>query len=390
MADDDNKGFAALMAEMGAEAPSRGPSVGDQVTGTVVAIDGQTVFVDVGAKAEAVLERSELDDEHPVKVGDSLKAFVVARKGGQISLGMRLGRGDDAAALQQAHDAGMPVLGKVSAVNKGGLEVDVGGMRAFCPLSQIDIARVDDPAIYVGQELEFAVTKLESEGKGRFNVVVSRRVLLEKQRASLAAETLSKLAVGAIVRGKVSHIKEFGAFVDLGGLDGLLHKSELGFGRVVKTEDVVSVGDVVEAQVTRIEPPREPGQSSRISLSLKALQKDPWDELVATVPKGAQRTGKVVRLESFGAFIELADGLDGLVHVSELADRRVGHPREVVSPGQEVDVVVLDIDSERRRLALSMKQVAAQQEAAQAAGYRPASKQSLGTFADLMKKKHNR
>lgn len=385
---DESKGFAALMGEMGAEAPARGPSVGDNVTGVIVAVDASTVFVDVGAKAEAILEKSELDPDTPPKVGDRIKAFVVSRKGDEILLKMRLGRGDDASAIQGAMEAQIPVFGKITGVNKGGLEVDVNGVRAFCPLSQIDIARVEDPGSFVGKELEFRVTRFEDEGGGRVNIVLSRRVLLEAQRSSLAKETLARLELGAVVRGKVSRIKEFGAFVDLGGLEGLLHKSELGFGRNVKVENSVSIGDVVEAQVTKIEPATEPGRPDRISLSLKALQKDPFDDL--GMIKGSRRKGRVMRLEPFGAFIELGDGIEGLVHVSELSDRRVNHPREVVSVGDTVDVVVLEVDSDRRRVGLSIKQVASQEEAAQASGFKPASTNSLGTFADLMKKKLNR
>ncbi len=353
---DETKGFAALMGEMGAETPARGPSVGDNVEGVIVAIDAATVFVDVGAKAEAILEKSDLDPDAPPKVGDRIKAFVVSRKGDQILLKTRLGRGDDASAIQRAMDAQIPVLGKITGVNKGGLEVDVNGVRAFCPLSQIDIARVEDPAGFVGKELEFRVTRFEDEGGGRVNVVVSRRALLEAQRSSLAKETLARLELGAVVRGKVSRIKEFGAFVDLGGLEGLLHKSELGFGRNVKVEDAVSIGDVVEAQVTKIEPATEPGRPDRVSLSLKALQKDPFENL--GMQKGSRCKGRVVRLEPFGAFVQLADGVEGLVHVSELSDRRVSHPREVVSVGDEIEVVVLEVDVERRRVGLSIKQVA--------------------------------
>jgi small subunit ribosomal protein S1 len=387
----DEKGFAALMDELDAGAPARGPRVGDEVTGTIAALDPTTVFVDVGVKAEAILERSEIDEtKSPVAVGDKVTAFVVSKKGGQISLRTNLARGGDAAALKQAHETGMPVIGKVSAVNKGGLEVEIGGVRAFCPMSQIDIIRIEEPAVFVGQELECLVTKFEEEGGGRSNVVVSRRALIERQRKILAAETLATLSVGSTVRGKITRIMDFGAFVELGGIEGLLHKSELGFGRVDDPNEVLSVGDIVDALVKRIEPSKEPGRPDRISLSLKALMKDPWDEIVASLPKGSKRSGKVVRLEPFGAFVALADGLEGLVHISEIIDgRRLNHPREAVSVGQEIEVVVLEIDNERKRVALSMKQVATHQEAAQASGYKPAA-QSLGTFADLFNKKKHR
>ena len=391
MSDDQGKGFADMLAEVegGMTPRSREPRVGEEVTGTVVAVGDEAIFIDLGTKAEAVLERSELDEGTVVKVGDRLRAHVATVRDGQVVLRTKLGRGDDAAELEHAHSHGIPVVGKVSAVNKGGVEVEIGSTRGFCPVSQLDIERVEDAGAWLGRELEFLILQYErARGGGRANVVLSRRSLLERKRAEQAVELLATLEVGSTVKGTVTRIKEFGAFVDLGGIEGLIHRSELGFGRVNSVADVLTEGDRVEAQVLKIEPAPEPGRPHRISLSLRALQPDPFDAAGDSLTKGARRRGKVVRLEPFGAFVELADGLEGLIHVSEItAERRINHPREMLEVGQDVEVCILDVEPERRRIALSMKQVATQTEAAQAADFKSASTQSLGTFADLMKKK---
>ena len=382
---DDKKGFAAMFEEGGATKRTRTVRSGEEVTGTIVALSAETAFVDLGAKSEGLLDRSELvDDEgNGPKVGDTVKAHVASTKDGQIVLRVKMGRGDDAAELERAFQHKIPVQGKVSGVNKGGLEIEIGGVRAFCPMSQIDIQRVEDPGAWLGKELEFRITKFEA-GRGRPDVVLSRRDLLEEQRKELAAATLASLEVGAVIRGKVTRLMDFGAFVDLGGIEGLLHKSELGFGRVDHPKNVLSVGDVVEASVTKLETTDDPRKPDRISLSLKALQKDPFEQ--ASLSAGGIAKGKVVKLEPFGAFVQVEEGIEGLVHISELSERRVIHPRDVVSVGDEVEVTILEVDEERRRLSLSMKQVARRRERGQAESYKGGG-QSLGTFADLLKDK---
>lgn len=367
---------------------ARSVRVGDEVSGTVVALGEDAVFVDLGAKAEAVIERAELVDREgklSVAIGDSIRARVAEVRDGQILLRTRAGRSDDPLAeIARAHELRIPVMGKVRAVNKGGVEVDAAGLTAFCPISQLDLGRVEDAGTFVGRELEFFVTSFERGH--RPNVVLSRRAYLEDERAGRAAETRARLAVGEVMQGPVTRLTDFGAFVDLGGLEGLVHKSELGFGRVGHPSEVLSVGDMVEVMVTRIETSSDPKKPDRIGLSLKALKGDPFAE--AGLVAGERRAGKVVRLEPFGAFVELVEGVEGLVHVSELSgERHVSHPREVVSLGQLIEVTVLSVDQDKRRVALSLKDVAVQKEAEDAAAYTPASNQSLGTFADLMKKK---
>jgi small subunit ribosomal protein S1 len=388
MADQDED-FAAMLAESerGAPRAKKRPRVGDQITGKVISIGKDAVFVDVGGKAEGQLERGELSDADGkllVKVGDAVEARVVGDAGGVLTLRVKLGRGPEARAeLQQAQELGIPVEGTVTEVVKGGLAVDVAGVRGFCPASQIDARFVDDLAVYVGQRLTFRITRYEPR-----NLVLSRRVLLEEDNARRATETRKKLEVGAVLRGKVVGFKPFGAFVDLGGIEGMLHVSELGYARVERPEDALSLGQELDVAVLKIEPATKGEKSERISLSLKALASDPWRDTAASLTEGARVRGKVTRLSPFGAFVELAPGVEGLVHISELgAGRRINHPKEVVSVGQDVEAVVLTIDHERRRIGLSMaaSDGASAADVAEAVRAHPPAR--LGTFGDLLKKR---
>lgn len=381
-----------MLSEYDAPKQARRPRVGDEVTAKVVVVGSDAVFVDLGTKTEGVIEHDQLrnaDGELTVEVGDTITARVASTSGGTIVLRTRAARGPDAGSeLQAAASSGLAVEGTVSAVNKGGVEVDIGGVRAFCPISQLDLRYVEDPGSYMGKKLTFRVTRFEAaQGGGKPNVVISRRALLEEENKKRAAETRAGLEVGAVVSGTVTSVKDYGAFVDLGGLDGMLHITELGFGRVDHPKDVLSVGDLVRVQVTKIEETDDPKRPERIGLSLKALQTDPWETVTAKLKEGQRLTGEVVRLESFGAFVSIDQNIEGLVHVSELgANRHVHHARDVLSMGQKVEVLVKGIDHERKRIALSMKDVGAQKEAEQAASFKPTGG-SLGTFADLFNKK---
>src|SRR5207248_933049 len=228
--------------------------------------------------------------------------------------------------------------------------------RAFCPAGQIDVRR-SDPAQYVGQRLSFRVTRIESGGR---NIVVSRRQLLEDEAAAKARETWQHLELGAVVRGTVTSLRDFGAFVDIGGVEALVHVSELGYARVENPAEVLEIGQAVEAQVVKLEPDPAGGRG-RVGLSLRALAPDPWQSAAERFPAGTTAKGTVRRLEPFGAFVEIAPGLEGLVHVSRLAlDRRVSHPRQIVSVGDTVDVTVVELDVEKRRIGLSMVERARQ------------------------------
>jgi small subunit ribosomal protein S1 len=395
---DASEDFAALFAASEAEAASQKKvRVGDVVRGRVVAVGHDSAFVAVGAKAEAVIGLEEFRDpatgEVHLAVDDQLDATVTddGSRSGSIVLKRTLGRGGRLPGeLEQAHAAGLPVEGVVTGQNKGGFDVQIAGQRAFCPSSQIDLRR-SEPEKWIGQRLRFRVTKIEGGGR---NIVVSRRALLEEEAAAQAVETWERLSVGAVVTGTVTSLRDFGAFVDLGGVEGMIHVSELGHGRPGHPSEVLQVGQAVEAQVTKIDPPAEPGGRRRVGLSLRALAPDPWADAAQRFPVGTSVRGTVRRLEGFGAFVEIAPGLDGLVHVSRMAlDRRVGHPKQVVSIGDQVEVTIVAVEPDKKRIGLSMVEAArAAKEAGEATERREqaehmtssATPRSLGTLGDLL------
>jgi len=366
--DSDREDFATLLARFESEqeaAARAAPKVGDRVEGEIVSLGEETAFVDLGGKSEGMVALDELRDEEgglTVAVGDRIEAVVAAtdRETGALVLRVRPGRsgtgGEQAwAELSQAAEARIPVEGRVTGVNKGGVDVEVSGVHAFCPISQLDLGYVADATEYIGRRLTFRVTRCE-RGRGRRpDVVLSRRELLAEEAAARAAEARARLEPGKVVRGTVVSLTAYGAFVDLGGVEGLLHVSEISHSRVADPADVLAAGQSLDVEVLRIEPPREPGGAERISLSLRALEPDPWRQAAARFAEGSVVPGRVARLESFGAFVELAPGIDGMVHVSELgAGRRIDHPRQAVEVGQEITVTVLSVDPERRRISLSM------------------------------------
>jgi len=389
--------FAALFAQSeAADKGRRKVRSGDLVRGRVVALGAQSAFVAIGAKAEAVIDLAEFRNaetgEVALAVGDQIEATVTddGSRSGSIVLKRMLGRGGHVPGeLEQALEFRIAVEGVVTGQNKGGFDVHIAGQRAFCPAGQIDVRR-GDPAQYVGQRLRFHVTKIDSGGR---NIVVSRRQLLEEEASAQGKETWRRLEVGTVVRGTVTSLRDFGAFVDIGGVEALIHVSELSYERVGNPADVLEVGQTVEAQVVKLEP--DPGGGrGRVGLSLRALGPDPWQTAVERFPAGATIKGKVRRVEQFGAFVEIAPGLEGLVHVSRLAlDRRVSHPRQVVTIGDEVEVTVVSVDPEKRRIALSMVESARRaRDAAEIAESRETTDllarskeaKSLGTLADLL------
>ena len=377
---DDDEDFAAMLAasEQGKPRAAKRPRVGDVVRGKIVSVGKDAAFVDLGGKAEGLLDKGQIydaDGKLLARVGDTIEARVAADEGGVLTLRTKLGRGPEARAeLAQACELGIPVEGLVTEVVKGGVSVEVAGVRGFCPASQIDARFVDDLAAYVGQKLLFRITRYESR-----NLVLSRRALVEESNAKLAVETRKKLVPGAVLRGKVTGFKPFGAFVDLGGLEGMLHVSELGFQRVDKPEDVLRLGQELDVSVLKIE-------GDRIALSLKALVSDPWHDATAGLTEGARVKGAITRLQPFGAFVEIAPGVEGLVHISELgAGRRINHPKEVVAIGQAIEATVLSIDHERRRLSLAI--ASSTDASAEDVAAVPKAPHKLGTFGDLLKKR---
>jgi small subunit ribosomal protein S1 len=401
--DGDEESFAELFAASEAkEKAHRRVAAGDSVRGRIVSIGSSAAFVDIGARLEALIDLAELVDpatgERQVAVGDEIEAHVTddGRSSGTIVLRRTMGRGARTAELEQAHAHGIAVEGLVTGQNKGGFEVQIGGLRAFCPASQIDVRR-GDPESYVGQRFRFKITKLEGHGR---NVVVSRRDVLEEEAAELAAVTRARLQVGAVVSGTVVSLRDFGAFVDLGGIEGLIHVSELGYARPQHPSEVLEVGQRVEAQVVKIEPGAD-GRRERVGLSLRALAADPWRDVPERFPVGAEVPGVVQRVEQFGAFVQLAPGVEGLVHVSQMAlDRRIAHARQAATVGQEVAVTVLAIDPEKRRISLSMSARARQDrdaeraadlaETAELVAQSNQEGRSLGTLADLLRSSKER
>ena len=331
---------------------------GDLVTGTVVKIEHDEVLLDIGYKSEGVIPARELSirkDVNPadvVALGDKIEALVLQKedKEGRLVLSKKRAEYERAwNAVEEKFNSGETVEGEVIEVVKGGLILDIG-LRGFLPASLVDLRRVKDLAAYMGTRIEARVIEMD---RNRNNVVLSRRVVLEEARKAERQEILSKLQVGMRLKGNVSSIVDFGAFVDLGGIDGLVHISELSWNHVNHPSEVVKVGQEVEVQVLDVDLNRE-----RISLGLKQTTEDPWRSLVKKYPIGAIVEGTVTKLVTFGAFVDLGDGVEGLVHISEMAKSHVDAPSQVCAVGDVVQVKVMEIDLDRRRISLSMKSAA--------------------------------
>lgn len=347
--------FAELF-EQYSEGGNDNLQVGDKVSGAVISIGETSVFVDAGSKLDGIVERAELlDDEGNITVaeGDTVELYVVGIDSSGIKLSRALSGIGGLKMLEEAKASSLPVEGKVSGTCKGGFNVMVMQRRAFCPVSQIDNRFVEDTEPYVGQTFEFLITKLEQNGR---NIVVSRRAILEREAQAATEEFLKDVNVGDTVDGTICKLAPFGAFVELRpGVEGLVHISALGYARVQHPEEAVSVGQKVQAKVLGIETHEKSG-NLKISLSMKELAQDPWDTVAATFAEGDKVSGKVVRLADFGAFVQIAPGVDGLVHVSEMSyTKRVHKPSDMVAEGDAVSVQIKGIDLDKRRISLSMK-----------------------------------
>jgi small subunit ribosomal protein S1 len=355
----DDGSFAELLAASEKhEAPVRRVKVGEKVTGTIFQLGADTAFVSLGGRSEAMIELRELKDEEGILrlgVGDIIEAYVLEAGARGTLLTRTLSKGSASLAmLAEARTSGIPVEGLVLAVNKGGFEVAVGEARAFVPMSQMDLRFVDKPDQFIGERLKFRVTEVRER-----KVVLSRRALLEEEQKALAAATRATLDVGKVVRGRVTAVREFGAFVDLGGIEGLVPVAEMSHARVGRPSDVCKLGDEVEVEVLRIEPPQPSSpdkakHKERITLSMRARQEDPWEAAASAIHDGDRLTGKIVRLQPFGAFVELRPGVDGLIHISALSERRIAHPRDAVTVGEEVTVQVEKIDTAEKRVGLRL------------------------------------
>src|SRR5688572_2683887 len=334
--------FAEAMENLDLKTPQQG----EALRGTIVSISGDDAYISYGGPSEAVMDAAELEG---LEIGDQIEATVV-KAGGEIRVSRKLIKGK--ASLDQlrgAFEARLPVEGKVTGRNKGGFEVSVAGLRAFCPLSQIALGKIENPDSFVGQTMEFRVTELSEDGR---RVVVSRAALLKEAAAERAAETRGRIVPGAELTGRVKTITPFGAFVDLGGVDGLLHVSEMSRRRVTDPKEIVQIGQEVKVKVIKVD-----NDGKRISLSMKDQEPDPWGDVADRYPVGAQFNGKIVRSTDFGYFVEVEPGLDGLVHLSQLPlGVKAGDPS--VAIGFSVTGWIREVDPTKKRLSLSLREVA--------------------------------
>jgi small subunit ribosomal protein S1 len=348
--------FAALLDEV---LGGRDFAEGTVVQGKVVAIEKDFAIIDVGLKTEGRIGLKEWDagpDGKPgVKVGDTVEVFLERLENalGEAVISREKAKREEAwTRLEVVYAANEPVMGSIVGRVKGGFTVDLGGASAFLPGSQVDIRPVRDVGPLMGKEQPFAILKMD---RPRGNIVVSRRAILEEARAEQRTELVGQLQEGEIREGVVKNITDYGAFVDLGGIDGLLHVTDMSWKRVNHPSQVLAVGDTVKVQIVKINP-----DTQRISLGMKQLQSDPWDGVEAKYPPGARFTGRITNITDYGAFVELEAGVEGLVHVSEMSwTKKNVHPGKIVSTSQEVDVVVLDVDPSKRRVSLGLKQAQA-------------------------------
>jgi len=349
--------FSALLEE---SLGGRDLLEGQVVHGKVVAIEKDFAIIDVGLKTEGRVPLKEFggpgeDGKGPLKPGDTVEVFLerVENALGEAVISREKARREEAwTRLEAVYERNEPVNGVIVGRVKGGFTVDLGGASAFLPGSQVDIRPVRDVGPLMGREQPFAILKMD---RPRGNIVVSRRAILEEARAEQRTELVSQLQEGEVREGVVKNITDYGAFVDLGGIDGLLHVTDMSWKRVSHPSQVLAVGDTVKVQIVKINP-----ETQRISLGMKQLQSDPWDGVEAKYPVNAKFKGRITNITDYGAFVELEAGVEGLVHVSEMSwTKKNVHPGKIVSTSQEVEVVVLDVDASKRRISLGLKQAMA-------------------------------
>ena len=379
----DNEDFAAMLeASMG---ETTRLEIGKKTLATVLQIGKDWVFLDVGQKGEGVLDVRELQDESgevTVAVGDKISAYFMSRAGGEMRFTLSIGGGSHGAAqLEEAWRSGIPVDGRVEKEIKGGYEIMLpGNVRSFCPYSQIALRRQDNPEELIGQSFPVKISQYSEQGR---NVVVSRRELLELERQSKQDELRETLKEGDRVNAEVTSVRDFGAFVDIGGIEGLLPISEVSYSRVEDLSELLTVGQQLELIVKRID-----WAENKFSFSLRDTLADPWTTAAVNFPIGRQLTGKVSRLAQFGAFVTLEEGIDGLVHISRLGEgKRINHPREVLTVGQELSVTVEKVDSEQRRI--SLVPAGAEEVVTEKSWSEQPSTAGLGSLGDLLKASQN-
>ena len=384
----DDGSFAELFEQSGKE-NKRWLEPGQKLTGKVLKIGNEWIFMDTGQKGEGVIERKEfldLDGNLTVKEGDEISAYFLSSSHGEMRFTTRIGGGASAGGntqLEQAWQAGVPVEGVVEKEIKGGYEIKLGTARAFCPYSQIALRRVENPEALIGTRLTFRISEYAENGR---NIIVSRRALLEDEQRLLKEEAQSGISEGMTVAGTVISLQDYGAFIDIGGLEGLLPISEIGWSRVKDVRDVLTVGQQLTVVVKSIDKEKD-----RISLSLKDTLADPWEQVSDKFPEGSFHTGTVARLDTFGAFVTISDGVDGLLHISKLgAGKRINHPREMVKEGEQIEVKIESIDRSSRRISLALAgpaRAAAEEEATMTEFRRQAddAPKGMGTLGDMLR-----
>ena len=363
---------------------------GQMAEAMIVKITSDWIFLDLGGKGEGYLDRKEMIDESgnlTVKEGDTIRAYFVSSENNEMHFTTRIGSGPGKQAkIEEAWRNHIPVEGTIAKEIKGGFEVKIGGsVRAFCPFSQMGIRREEHQADYIGRSLSFKIVEYGEDGR---NIVLSRKAILDDARRSKKQELRETLKEGMKVKGTVTSLQQFGAFVDVGGIEGLLPVSEIAWGRTGKVSDILSVGQEVEVIIKKLD-----WEQDRFSFSLKDALPDPWERVAVDYPVGSFHTGRVSRLAPFGAFVSLKDGVDGLIHISRLGSgRRINHPREVLKEGQDVEVRIEACDQAQRKLSLSLAEISREEEEAAATlkDYQQksaAAPKSMGSLGDLLKAK---
>jgi len=390
---EDSASFAELFQETESQ-PIRRLKPGQKITATIVGISKESIFLDTGGKSEGILDAAELQtdkEEQEAAIGDKLEVYFLKAKGGAQLFTISIGSGKNTEHLEEACRSGIPVEGLVKEEIKGGFEITLGGsIRAFCPYSQMGLRRVEDAAAeYVEKRMQFLITRFEENGR---NIVVSARELLELEREKLRDSLKETLTEGQTIEGVITSIREFGAFVDIGGVDGLVPISEIGWSRVENINDYYAVDQKVSVLVKKLD-----WDNNRITLSIKGTLEDPWEEAAAKLSNGNIIMGKVVRLAQFGAFVSLEEaGVDGLIHISKLGKgRRINHPREVLEEGQEIEVQVESVDLEEKRISLAPSDYVSPEDDQKSEDrlvkdFKKSNKKqsaTLGTFGDLLKAK---
>lgn len=352
---ENEENFADLI-ESYSDRMSESIRIGEKIKGEIISIGKQFIFIDTGTKIDGVVGKEELLDENgemPYKTGDVIELYVVSVDESEIQLSQALSGIGGIHLLEEAYRSRIPVEGRVKETCKGGFHVEVMQRRAFCPVSQMDLKYVETPDDYVGESFLFRITRFEENGK---NVVVSRREILEKEQKEAEKVFFDGVAVGSELQGTVTRLKPFGAFVELiPGVEGMVHVSELSWSRLDKPDQAVKVGDDLQVKVIGIETDTKTGRR-KIALSAKQLTGDPWDSVTDRFKPGDKIKGKVIRCANFGAFVEIAPGIEGLVHISEMSyTRRVMKPEEIVRPGETVKVMIKGLATENRRISLSIR-----------------------------------